>query len=242
MLEPSCVVVLVGGGHASGKKTTALWIEKEIRALAIPTPTIEVIDMNTYMDPNAVTKLVDTKASAITVGNKTLLALKPSRFDLEALKKHIRASLANAGAVDGEHTRKLIIVHGLYALYDKELRDMSQIKVFIGGDNDTRLIRWIRRDVLGSGEYNLETVINSYLHGAKQEMSDYIFPTKEQADVIMPRGAELNAVSLIVDGILPYLGSERMSESSSSNVLRPTEKSFLTERFDNQKGKYYELN
>lgn len=236
-MEPCNVVVLIGGGHASGKRTTALWIEKEIRKLAESVPTIEVIDMNTYMDPTAVTKLTESNTSAITVGNKTLLALKPSRFDFQALKEHIRTSLSETTS----SSQKLIIVHGLYALYDKELRDMSQIKVFIGGDNDTRLIRWIRRDVLGSEGHSLETIINSYLHGAKQEMSDYIFPTKEQADVIMPRGAEQNAVSLIVDGILPYLGSERM-EPSSSNILRPHDKSFQTERFDNQKGKYYELN
>lgn len=242
MWEPSSVVMLIGGGHAAGKKTTALWIEKEIRQLVEHAPVIEVIDMNTYMDPTAVTKLEDSKVAAITVGTKKLLALKPSRFDFGRLKDDIRASLAAGGTHDGHQVQKLIIVHGLYALYDKELRDMSQIKVFIGGDNDTRLIRWIRRDVLGSNTASLETVVNSYLHGAKQEMSDYIFPTKEQADVIMPRGAELNAISLIVDGILPYLGSERMSEPSSSNVLRPNEKSFQTERFDNQKGKYYELN
>lgn len=236
-MDQSAVVVLIGGGHASGKKTTARWIEREIRSLAHPVPFIEVIDMNTYMDPLAVTQLVDSNISAITVGTKNLLALKPSRFDFAALKSHIRASLLEVSS----SSLKLIIVHGLYALYDKELRDMSQIKVFIGGDNDTRLIRWIRRDVVGSGQAKLETIINSYLHGAKQEMTDYIFPTKEQADVILPRGAELNAVLLIVDGILPFLGIERMSEPSSSNALRPHDKSFQNERFDVQKGKYYEL-
>lgn len=234
-------LVLIGGGHAAGKKTTALAIEKGIRQLAEHVPAIEVVDMNTYMDPSAVTTLEDSKNSAITVGTKKLLALKPSRFDFQRLKADISASLA-AAADSLDHVQKLIIVHGLYALYDKELRDMSQIKVFIGGDSDTRLIRWIRRDVLGTKTVSLEKVVNSYLHGAKQEMSDYIFPTKEQADVIMPRGAELNAISLIIDGILPYLKQERMSEPSSSNVLRPHDKSFHTERFDNQKNKYYELN
>lgn len=227
------VLVLIGGGHAAGKKTAALWIEKEIRKL-LSAPVIEVIDMSTYMNPSSVTTLEGTKNAAITIGNKTMLQLKPSRFDFAALRSHVRA------LVDDTSVQKLVIVHGLYALYDKELRDMSQIKVFIGADSDTRLIRWIRRDVLDSKTMSLETVINSYLHGAKQEMTDYIFPTKEHADVIMPRGAEANAVALIVDGILPYLGTERMPEPSSSNVLRPHD-TFQTERYDNQRGKYYEL-
>lgn len=233
---PENIVVLIGGGHASGKKTTALWIKKDIHKFD-PSLHIEVVDMNAYEDKSAVLAPTKAKNAAITVGDKKGPALKPSRFDFETLKTHIRnLAIDNSG-------QKLVIVHGLYALYDKELRDMSLIKVFLSGDADTRLIRWIRRDVLDDS-LGLETVINSYLHGAKQEMSDYIFPTKERADVIMPRGPEANAVSLIVDGLLTYLdipGLERMSEPSSSNVLRPSE-SFQNERFDNQKGKYYELN
>lgn len=221
----SAIVVLIGGGHASGKTTTAFWIKREILALE-PALQIEVIDMNTYTDQAPISCSL-AKNAAITVNNISIPTLKPSRFNFEDLKLNIRGL--------SEGSQKLIIVHGLYALYDKELRDMSQIKVFISGDADTRLIRWIRRDVLEDG-VGLEKVINSYLHGSKQEMSDYIFTTKEQADVIMPRGAEANAVLLIVDGILPYLG---MHSAAGSNVLRPSE-SYQHERFDN--GKYYELN
>lgn len=229
------LTLLIAGGHASGKKTTAEWIKREIELLPEYSPStlaIEVIDMKKYM-ANAAVKLSGNKMSAITVGNNHLLGLKPSRVDFEALKADLRSRTCTT-------ERCLIIIHGLYALYDKELCDMSQIKVYIGGDADTRLIRWIRRDVLPKTENstNLETVINTYLHGAKQEMSDFIFPTKERADVIMPRGAEANAVSLIVDGIVSSFGSGHTTVTT--NTLRPN--AFENERFNNQKGKYYELN
>lgn len=235
------VVVLIGGGHAAGKRTTAKWIKADLLKV-VPLLEVEVIDMDDYCDQKSLSVGQEHgKNAAITViANRNGSDLRPSRFDFEALQQHIEKVAATLSA-----TKKVIIVHGLYALYEKSIRDLSHIKVFISGDSDTRLIRWIRRDALGDHKTTeLETIINAYLHGAKQEMSDFIFPTKEQADVIMPRGAESNAVALIVDGILPYLdtgSNEKMPEPSSSNALRPSDQTFKHEKFDAQKRKYYDV-
>lgn len=232
----SNLVVLIGGGHAAGKKTTAHHIKAELQRLPdLAGVHIEVLDMRRYMDPSIVTTLDCSKTSAITTGQKHVLSLKPSRFDFAAIRSHL--CLQPAG-------RRLIIVHGLYALYDKQVCNMSQIKVYIDSDADTRLIRWIKRDVLGSGEgsaasepSSLESVVNSYLHGARQEMADYIAMTKERADVIMPRGYEANGVSLIVDGILPLIGAKVPYEPLPVNTLRP----FQNEHYDQEKGEFYDL-
>lgn len=233
------IVVLIGGGHASGKTTAAYAIKNELQALpeySSASLEIEVLDMAKYMDPSVKTTLSYAANSAITVGLKAEIVLKPSRFDFAALKKYLASRLARP---DLMAPQKLVIVHGLYALYDKELCDMSLFKVYIDSDADTRLVRWIRRDVLGSESgLSLETIINLYLHGAKQEMADYIFQTKERADVIMPRGSEANGIALIVDGLVSYLGSEKVPERRPSNTLRP----FANERLDGDKRKFYELN
>ncbi|KAM3125033.1 hypothetical protein CJJ07_005418 [Candidozyma auris] len=236
----NAVVVLIGGGHAAGKRTTAQWIMNDIKKVISGPLDVEVIDMDDYCSQKCLSVGQEhDKNAAITVNeNKTVSVPKPSRYDFSALHKHIEQSASSSTT-----SKKVIIVHGLYALYEKSIRDLSHIKVFISGDADSRLIRWIRRDVLGKHKtVQLENIINAYLHGAKQEMNDYIFPTKEQADVIMPRGAEANAVSLIVDGLLPLLSpNEKMPEPSSPNVLRPTEHSFKNEKFDAQKNKYYDV-
>ncbi len=42
-----------------------------------------------------------------------------------------------------ENARPLVIlVRGLYALYNKGLRDLSVMKIFVDSDADTRLSRW----------------------------------------------------------------------------------------------------
>ncbi|KAF6063185.1 Phosphoribulokinase / Uridine kinase family protein [Candida albicans] len=190
------IIVLLGGGHASGKKTTALSLKEELSAIVPECHVdVQIIDMNDYT--------VDGKSS---IDSSQFVSNKSAAISIN--KTHIKA--------------------------------------FIDSDSDTRLIRWIRRDVLQNQTDSLEGVINAYLLGARSEMSDFIFPTKEFADVILPRGAEPNAVRLIIDGIMLYLNDKHLTNDTTQfpeNILRPNEiGNFQKERFDVQKNKFYELN
>ncbi|KAI5953434.1 hypothetical protein KGF54_002806 [Candida jiufengensis] len=245
------ILVLLGGGHASGKKTTALALEKELNS-SMPESTVDVkiIDMNEYTDHGISSvdssQFPKSKSAAITVQkedfDQTFPKLKPSRFNFAKLKNDLQELNNDVNP----SKQRILIVHGLYALYHKELREMSHIKVFIDSDSDTRLIRWIKRDVLINETESLESVINAYLLGARIEMSDFIFPTKEFSDVIMPRGFENNAVKLIIDGILLYFNDKTIQPKRSSipvNTLRPSViGNFEKEKFDVQKNKFYQLN
>lgn len=226
---PKNLVVLIGGGHVAGKATTAKLIRQEVEKLPFYSSLslqIEVVNMINYQVTDINTGITpDDKLHS----NK----FRPTLFDFPKLVTYLKKLLALEDEV-----RKLVIVHGLYALYNKEICDMSYMRVYIDSDADTRLIRWIRKDVLQNSRSKLEDVIGLYLNGAKQEMTNYIIPTKVRADVIMPRGAEANGVSLIVDGLLPHLGFGKFLEHPLSGGLRP----FQNERFDNEKRNFYELN
>lgn len=226
------VLVLVGGGHASGKRTVVQEIKSELETTKSSLD-IVVVDMRDFLHQEEET-LEEVSGMAITVGEKRRLDLQPQRFNFQKLTEHVAAQMALS-------SNRLVLVHGLYALWDAELCRIAQIKVFVAGDADTRLIRWIRRDVLPEGSTTtLDSVLNFHLCGAKQEMSEHILPTKERADIIMPRGADANAILLIVDGIMHYEGTQRIT-TPAANTLRPEQSPFQKERFDQQKGKYYEL-
>lgn len=197
------LLVLIGGGHASGKKTAATALKEELQnTYERATLNIQLIDMEKYLkseDAINASHYSSSKSVAITVNGineNEFPPLKPSRYDLDALKKDLNTLLSTPGSI--------IIVHGLYALYDKDIRNMSKIKVFISSDADTRLIRWIKRDVVEK-KGTLAAVINRYLQGARAEMSDFINPTKGFSDVIMPTGPETSSIKLLVDGITPYI-------------------------------------
>lgn len=62
----------------------------------------------------------------------------PKAYDFEKLKQHLDSQ-----------EQQMIMVEGLYALYDQQLRDRAVMKVFVDSDADTRLSRWILRDTQG---------------------------------------------------------------------------------------------
>jgi len=60
----------------------------------------------------------------------------PTRFNCSELLKDVEKIESKSSA------KKLILVAGLYSLYDKRLRSIASMKLFIDCDADTRLTRW----------------------------------------------------------------------------------------------------
>lgn len=81
-------------------------------------------------------------------GKNSKQPYKPSRFDFEKLKQDLKKfkSKGNDEIVRYQNWTivkpTVLIVEGLYALYDKELRDMASMRIFMDLDGDVRLGRW----------------------------------------------------------------------------------------------------
>lgn len=234
------IIVLVGGGHSAGKRASVHSIQGEILA-ACEDGSVNVgcLDLGDYECKSVVESLRATSVStsAISVAPKPpAVHLKPSRFDFSKLRSEI------VHMIDTHHN--VILVHGIYALYDPYIRSMAQLKVFIDCDPDTRLIRMIRRDVIDHSQ-PLQNVLHTYLQSYRDEMRNFILPTKEFADVIIPHGAEPQSIRLILDSILPTIYSSGVSPTAKGrlpqNILRPRIQG-LPPGFDSQTSKYYALN
>jgi len=55
----------------------------------------------------------------------------------------------------------LILFEGIFALIDKEIRDIMDLKIFVDTDADIRLLRRITRDIVERGR-GIEGVLKSY--------------------------------------------------------------------------------
>jgi len=84
--------------------------------------------------------------------------------------------------------RDVIIVEGILILEDKKLRDLMDIKIYVDTDDDVRIIRRIRRDIM-ERERSLDSVINQYLNYVKPAHHQFVEPSKRYADIIIPEGA-----------------------------------------------------
>jgi len=135
----------------------------------------------------------------------------PSAFEWELLREHLEALLEGQSVrmpqYDFEiHNRKderveveptdVIVLEGILALYDEEINDMMDLRLFVETDADVRILRRIRRDVIDRGR-DLEGVIDQYLSTVKPMHEQFIEPSKKHADVIIPEGANSVAVNLL---------------------------------------------
>ena len=83
--------------------------------------------------------------------------------------------------------REVIIIEGILALCDPQLRAMMDLKVFVDADPDERLIRVIQRDVVERGR-TAEAVMERYTRVLKPMHQQFIEPCKRYAGLIGPEG------------------------------------------------------
>ncbi|PIX06117.1 MAG: uridine kinase, partial [Flavobacteriales bacterium CG_4_8_14_3_um_filter_35_10] len=83
------------------------------------------------------------------------------------------------------HPKKVIIVEGILIFNNAELRDLFDIKIFVHADTDERLIRRVRRDITERGR-DINEVLTRYQDTLKPMHQQFIEPTKNFADIIIP--------------------------------------------------------
>lgn len=144
----------------------------------------------------------------------------PLAFDNQLLLKHLKALLNNKPIEKPiydfeQHTRKnetvtvyprrIIILEGILILYDEEIRNLCDIKIFVDTDSDVRVIRRIKRDIKERGR-TLDSVIQQYLTTVRPAHQQFVEPTKKYADIIIPEGGynevAIDIISTKINSIL----------------------------------------
>ena len=122
---------------------------------------------------------------------------------------------------------KVIIFEGILAFYDKRMRDLMDLKIFIDLDDDIRLSRRIYRDIISRGR-KMETVLERYHKFVKTAYNNFIKPTKEYADIIVPRGGSNTIAIDLINYHLKYL---------IGNVKFKNDKGDIVEKKDDEENK-----
>jgi uridine kinase len=178
----------VAGGCGSGKTTVA-----ERLAALIGGADLALLRLDAYYrDRN---HLPFEERAAINYDH-------PDAFDWPLLLDHVRA-LQDGHAVQvpvydfATYLRlpdrqtvapaRIVVVEGILVLYDPELRERFDLRVFVDTDADVRFIRRLERDV-SERERSAESVIEQYLETVRPSHLQFIEPSKRYADVIVPHG------------------------------------------------------
>lgn len=182
------LVIGIAGGSGSGKTTV---VRKIIHAL--PKNKASVLSQDAYY--NDYGDLLQEEKEKINFDH-------PSSIEFDLLTRHVEELIAGRDVQmptysyitcrRGEETvlipsGKVIIVEGILIFTHEKLRNLMDLKVFVDGDSDDRLIRIIQRDVHERGR-NLDKSITHYENYVKPMHCTFIEPTKRYADIIIPVG------------------------------------------------------
>ena len=199
-------IIGIAGGTGSGKTTV---VKKIVEAL--PPHFVAVVPLDSYY--NDTSHMTEEEIRAINFDH-------PDAFDWQLLVKHVDL-LRNGEAVEQPtysylkcnreketvhvEPKPVIIIEGIMALLNKQLRDMMDLKIFVDTDSDERLIRNIQRDCVERGR-TVEMVIDRYHKVLKPMHEQFIEPTKKFADLIIPLGGEnktgIHILKKYIEGIV----------------------------------------
>ena len=184
-------IIGIAGGTGSGKTTVVRKIISEL-----PAGQVSIIPQDSYY------KKAEPGVPLSELQKKNFD--HPDAFDWDLLFEQVQ-QLKEGKAIDQpqysflkcdrlEETlyvepTEVIIIEGIMALYKKELRDLMDLRIYVDADPDERLIRVIERDVIERGR-TARAVMNRYREVLKPMHKEFIEPTKEFADVIIPQGGE----------------------------------------------------
>jgi len=97
--------------------------------------------------------------------------------------------------------KSVVIIEGILVLSPAILREQMGIKVFVDCDSDVRLSRVIQRDIIERGR-NVQMVLDRYSETVSPSHIQFIEPTKQFADIIVPEGGNnMVAINILTNYI-----------------------------------------
>ncbi len=111
--------------------------------------------------------------------------------------------------------RHVIIVEGILIFYDKRLRNLMDIKIFVDADADDRLGRVITRDIVERGR-SVNKVLERYEKTVKPMHLQFVEPTKRYADIIMPQGGHNEVAIKMLQTVVEQHCNGRKKEAVAS--------------------------
>lgn len=107
------------------------------------------------------------------------------------------------------YPKKVILVDGILIFSEKGLRKQMDIKLYVDTDDDIRLLRRIRRDIL-ERDRELQNVLHQYEEFVRPMHLEFVEPSKRYADIIIPRGGQNEvALQMVAARIQEELNSEQ---------------------------------
>lgn len=195
-------IILVGGGTASGKTYV---IDR----------VVEIVGKNnvTHLSIDDYYKALNDLSME---DRKKINFDHPKAFDWKLIKQQL-TDLKNNKPINKPtydfvaHNRsskteivqpnKIIIVEGIMALVNKEVRNLGDLKIFINATRERRLLRRIDRDKIERGR-TYESIVHQYFESVQPMYEEVIAPSSYYADLLVNNDGIYNKSIEVIASVL----------------------------------------
>lgn len=193
-------LILVGGGSSSGKSYVTAAVIKRIGE-----ENITRVTMDDYYKDQSDMPLQDRYAVNYD---------HPKAFDWPLMRKQIQAlkdgktiekpiydfvQLTRSDKTETVVPKKVIVVEGIMALVDGQMRELGDLRVFISASAERRFLRRLIRDRRERGR-KFENIVNQYFTTVQPMYEEIVKPSSNYADLIINNdGVENLAIDVLTN-------------------------------------------
>ena len=219
-------IILVGGGSSSGKS----YLTHAVTS-ALGKDRVTLLTLDDYYKDQADVPLEDRYKVNYD---------HPNAFDWPLMRKQIRAlkegkpiekpiydfvSLTRSDKTEVIVPKDLIVVEGIMALVDRQLRELGDVRVFIQASAERRFLRRMIRDIKERGR-TMENVVSQYFATVQPMYDEIVKPSSMYADMILNNDGVAN---LAVD-VLTVVFEQQLEKASHGTL----QKRAMNEEFSNE--------
>ena len=201
---PETLFIGIAGGTGSGKTTLARRI-----ARALP-DSVAILEHDWYYRDRS--GVAPAERLGLNYDEPAALENELLAHDLATLDSGVAAECPQYDF--STHTRaartirvepaRIVVVEGILLFAVPVLRDAFDLRIFVDTDDDIRLMRRIRRDIVERGR-DIDAIEAQYRSTVRPMHLLHVAPSKRYAHLIVPEGGE-NAEALdVIVGRLKYL-------------------------------------
>ena len=178
------LIIGIAGGTGSGKTTVVRKIQQQF-----PKGEVNILTHDSYYFDSSDIPLEERKKKNFD---------HPDSIEFDLMIEHVKSLKSGIPIMEPVYSfisctreketklvepREVLIIEGILCLFNKKLRDLMDIKVFVDCDSDVRLSRVIQRDTEERGR-DVSEVLERYEKTVRPSHLQFIEPTKRYASVI----------------------------------------------------------